>query len=273
MGHTVLVKIWIFTPTDPTYYSRAWQEQASAAHKSFKKHRVSFTCITTHCMHCPVHALQLHPLLWILLMRSIHFRWPSSCPFADVALPVPLLHAFSIQRDSIASTVVNLSHARHPLQVPRVLPIYVTGKKGWWSWRGSSRQKKLILQIWPPNVFGVFFCPNHAMAVLLPMLCYHVPARWVAFAACLWKNWQQTEWNKEKLGVNGAPSHVICYGLGVSLSKWLQRGQVIKIGLFQLGLNLFHRRFRLFLAARSRYLPTVLLELHPLLLMPTVVIF
>jgi len=27
----------------------------------------------------------------------------------------------------------------------------------------------------------------------LPMLCYHVPARWVALAACLWKNWQQTE--------------------------------------------------------------------------------
>ena len=203
--------------------------------------------------------------------KLLRHRSPSSR--AGIALPVLLMHAFSSPRDSMASIVVNPSHARHPLQVPRVLPIYVTGKKGWWSWRGSSRQKKLILQIWPPNVFGVFFCPNHAMAVLLPMLCYHVPARWVAFAACLWKNWQQTEWNKEKLGVNGAPSHVICYGLGVSLSKWLQRGQVIKIGLFQLGLNLFHRRFRLFLAARSRYLPTVLLELHPLLLMPTVVIF
>lgn len=145
--------------------------------------------------------------------------------------------------------------------------------KGWWSWRGSSRQKKLILQIWPLNVFGVFLCPNHAMAVLLPMLCYHVPARWVAFAACLWKNWQQTEWNKEKLGVNGAPLPVICYGLGVSHSKWLQRGQVIEIGLFQLGLNLWHHRFRLFLAARSQYLPTVLLELHHLLLLPTVVMF
>jgi len=37
--------------------------------------------------------------------------------------PVPLLHALSSPRASIASTVVNPSHALHPLQVTQLLPI------------------------------------------------------------------------------------------------------------------------------------------------------